>query len=34
MTFGVLEQALLAAGLRVIRFHLGADVVGGLRKLL
>jgi hypothetical protein len=41
MGFGVLKtaqavgdwQALLAAGRRVIRFHLGDDVVGGLRKL-
>ncbi|MDZ7292181.1 MAG: glucose-6-phosphate isomerase [candidate division KSB1 bacterium] len=41
MTFGVLKmaqalgdrQALLNAGRRVIRFHLGNDVVGGLQKL-
>ncbi len=41
MTFGVLKmaqalgdkQALLAAGRRVIRFHLGTDVVGGLERL-
>ncbi len=41
ITFGALKraqalgdrQALLDAGRRVIRFHLGADVVGGLRKL-
>ncbi|MFQ6101285.1 MAG: glucose-6-phosphate isomerase [Anaerolineae bacterium] len=41
ISFGVLktaqalgdEQALLDAGRRVIRFHLGADVVGGLRRL-
>jgi transaldolase/glucose-6-phosphate isomerase len=41
MTFGVLKmaqalgdkQALLDAGRRVIRFHLGEDVVGGLRLL-
>jgi transaldolase/glucose-6-phosphate isomerase len=41
MTFGVLKmaqalgdkQALLDAGRRVIRFHLGTDVVGGLRLL-
>jgi transketolase len=41
MTFGVLKmaqalgdrQALLDAGRRVIRFHLGTDVVGGLKKL-
>ncbi len=41
MTFGVLKtaqalgdwQALLAAGRRVIRFHLGDDVLGGLRRL-
>jgi transaldolase/glucose-6-phosphate isomerase len=41
MTFGVLEmaqalgdkQALLDAGRRVIRFHLGTDVVGGLKEL-
>ena len=41
MSFGVLKaaqalgdwQALLAAGRRVIRFHLGDDVVGGLRRL-
>ena len=41
ITFGVLKaaqalgdhQALLNAGRRVIRFHLGADVIGGLRKL-
>jgi len=39
ITFGVLEaaqsagdrQALLAAGRRVIRFHLGSDVIGGLK---
>ena len=42
MTFGVLEaaqalgdrQALLDKGRRVIRFHLGADVAGGVRKLV
>ncbi|MDY7075709.1 MAG: bifunctional transaldolase/phosoglucose isomerase [Chloroflexota bacterium] len=42
MTFGVLKtaqalgdrQALLDAGRRVIRFHLGTDVVGGLRRLM
>jgi glucose-6-phosphate isomerase len=42
ITFGVLKlaqalgdrQALLDAGRRVIRFHLGEDVVGGLRHLL
>jgi hypothetical protein len=41
ITFGVLKmaqtlgdkQALLAAGRRVIRFHLGSDIVGGLRLL-
>jgi hypothetical protein len=41
MTFGVLKaaqvmgdrQALLEAGRRVISFHLGNDVVGGLKKL-
>ena len=41
MTFGVLKmaqtlgdkQALQAAGRRVIRFHLGDDVVGGLALL-
>ena len=41
ITFGLLKaaqalgdrQALLDAGQRVIRFHLGADVVGGLRRL-
>ncbi len=41
ITFGVLKmaqalgdkQALLDAGRRVIRFHLGKDVVGGLKKL-
>ncbi len=41
MTFGVLKmaqalgdrQALLHAGRRVIRFHLGTDVVGGLERL-
>jgi transaldolase/glucose-6-phosphate isomerase len=41
MTFGVLKmsqalgdkQALLDGGRRVIRFHLGDDVVGGLKKL-
>jgi transaldolase/glucose-6-phosphate isomerase len=41
ITFGVLKaaqalgdrQALLDAGRRVIRFHLGDDVVGGLRRL-
>jgi len=41
LTFGVLKeaqalgdrQALLNSGRRVIRFHLGADVIGGLRKL-
>jgi len=41
ITFGVLkeaqaqgdQQALLNAGRRVIRFHLGHDVVGGLRRL-
>jgi transaldolase/glucose-6-phosphate isomerase len=41
ITFGVLkaaqalgdQQALLDAGRRVIRFHLGVDVVGGLRRL-
>jgi glucose-6-phosphate isomerase len=41
LTFGVLEeaqslgdrQALLDAGRRVIRFHLGRDVDGGLRRL-
>ena len=42
ITFGVLKaaqalgdrQALLDAGRRVIRFHLGADVVGGLKQLM
>jgi transaldolase/glucose-6-phosphate isomerase len=42
ITFGVLKaaqalgdrQALLDAGRRVIRFHLGADVVGGLKRLI
>jgi transaldolase/glucose-6-phosphate isomerase len=41
ITFGVLKaaqalgdrQALLDAGRRVVRFHLGADVVGGLKRL-
>jgi glucose-6-phosphate isomerase len=41
MTFGVLkmaqtlgdQQALLEAGRQVIRFHLGTDVVGGLKRL-
>jgi len=41
MTFGLLKmaqalgdkQALLAAGRRVIRFHLGDDVPGGLEQL-
>jgi hypothetical protein len=41
ITFGVLKaaqalgdrQALLDAGRRVIRFHLGSDVVGGLKRL-
>jgi len=41
ITFGVLkeaqvqgdQQALLKAGRRVIRFHLGDDVVGGLKRL-
>jgi transaldolase/glucose-6-phosphate isomerase len=41
ITFGVLKaaqalgdrQALLDAGRRVIRFHLGTDVVGGLKRL-
>ena len=41
ITFGVLKmaqalgdrQALLDAGRRVIRFHLGADVVGGIKRL-
>ena len=41
ITFGVLkaaqalgdQQALLNAGRRVIRFHLGTDVVGGLSRL-
>jgi transaldolase/glucose-6-phosphate isomerase len=41
MTFGVLkmaqawgdQQALLNAGRRVIRFHLGSDIVGGLKLL-
>jgi hypothetical protein len=41
MSFGVLKmaqalgdkKALLAAGRRVIRFHLGTDVVGGLKAL-
>jgi len=41
ITFGVLKaaqalgdrQALLGAGRRVIRFHLGEDIVGGLKKL-
>lgn len=41
MTFGILKeaqalgdrQALLDSGRQVIRFHLGADVIGGLRKL-
>jgi transaldolase/glucose-6-phosphate isomerase len=41
ITFGVLkaaqalgdQQALLNAGRRVIRFHLGSDVVGGLKQL-
>jgi len=41
ITFGVLkmaqalgdQQALLDAGRRVIRFHLGEDVVGGLKRL-
>jgi hypothetical protein len=41
ITFGVLKaaqalgdrQALLDAGRRVIRFHQGEDVVGGLKKL-
>ncbi len=41
MTFGVLkraqalgdQRALLDAGRRVIRFHLGSDVVGGLKRL-
>lgn len=42
ITFGILKaaqalgdrQALLDAGRQVTRFHLGSDVVGGLRKLL
>jgi hypothetical protein len=42
ITFGVLKaaqamgdrQALINAGRRVIRFHLGADVVGGLQALI
>ena len=42
ITFGVLKaaqalgdrQALLDAGRRVVRFHLGTDVVGGLKRLL
>jgi len=42
ITFGVLKaaqalgdrQALLNGGRRVMRFHLGADVVGGLHKLI
>jgi transaldolase/glucose-6-phosphate isomerase len=42
ITFGVLkaaqalgdQQALLDAGRRVIRFHLGEDIVGGLRRLI
>jgi transaldolase/glucose-6-phosphate isomerase len=41
ITFGVLKaaqalgdyQALLDAGRRVIRFHLGKDIVGGLKRL-
>jgi hypothetical protein len=41
ITFGLLKtaqalgdaQALLAAGRRLIRFHLGGDVIGGLRRL-
>jgi hypothetical protein len=41
MSFGVLKmaqvlgdkQALLGGGRRVIRFHLGDDVVGGLKLL-
>jgi hypothetical protein len=41
MTFGTLKeaqalgdrQALLDGGRQVIRFHLGSDLVGGLRKL-
>jgi transaldolase/glucose-6-phosphate isomerase len=41
ITFGVFkkaqvegdQQALLKAGRRVIRFHLGNDVVGGLKRL-
>jgi hypothetical protein len=42
IAFGVLKEArvlgdrraLLDAGRRVIRFHLGADVVGGLNRLM
>jgi glucose-6-phosphate isomerase len=42
VTFGILKaaqasgdrQALLAADRKVIRFHLGRDVIGGLKKLL
>ena len=42
MTFGVLkaaqamgdEQALRNAGRRILRVHLGPDVVGGLEKVL
>lgn len=42
MTFGALKmaqalgdrQALLDAGRRVIRFHLGTDVIGGLKRLM
>jgi hypothetical protein len=42
LTFGVLEaaqargdrQALEGAGRRVIRFHLGSDVIGGIERLM
>jgi glucose-6-phosphate isomerase len=42
ITFGILKaaqalgdrQALLDAGRRVIRFHLGTDVIGGLKRLM
>ena len=42
ITFGTLKEAqalgdrraLLDAGRRFIRFHLGADVVGGLKRLM
>jgi len=41
MTFGILKaaqamgdrQALVDRGRKVIRFHLGGDVLGGLKKL-